>query len=459
MTTVTLTPASSSPWTIPTNVTEITVTCQAAGGGSSGSVNLTSGGSGGGGGALSQSVLTGLTPAGTIAFSIGSGGIAGTSGGGAGGTGGDTWFSSSSTIMAKGGTGGTANGAAGGTGGAAASGFGTIKHSGGNGAAQNFGTGGGGGGSAGSASDGTNASGATGGGAGTSELAGGTNSPTGVNGAAGNINPATVGSVAGGGAGGGPNSAIPGGAGGDGRIIIQYTTLAEATAWWTPVANSGGNLVDQIGGTHLMTGNGIQYLSDGTYTYAEVRSSGGPDWLTTPNTTDLNVSSGDFTVVMLLIPRVSTSSFTVWSAKGADTLVTGWTLYVGSNTVFGAFRNAADAQNNPQSLGSVAVGTRYAVALTRSNNTLRVVIDGSSGTGTGGGNSGITTTGSSADNSDAVYVGRASGGTNPGNFDLYGMAWFKGSGITNADVTFIGAQLLAATLTPPPIQTNFLLMF
>jgi hypothetical protein len=199
-----------------------------------------------------------LTPGTGMSYSIGAGGAGGAAAGNAGAVGGDTWFSSSTTLMAKGGgagpTIGTANVAAGG---AAASGFGTTKWSGGSSTGVTGGNNGsGGGGAAGPDADG--------GAAGTAQPGGTAYNNTVSGGAAGTVPGSGIGAAiwratsgivigpgsgggggtdaatgsgdgvwGGGGGGSGRSSTVRGGNGGPGFIVIEYTSIA---------ASSGGTV-------------------------------------------------------------------------------------------------------------------------------------------------------------------------------------------------------------------------
>lgn len=147
---------------IPDNcVTSITVQVWGGSGAGKGVASgATNGGGGGGGGAFSSATLT-VTPGAIMNLTVGGNGIGGA---GNGGDGADSWFGSTSTVMAKGGKGST--GTAGGAGGTAAASVGSTKFSGG--AGGNYGgNGGGGGGASGSltanGAAGSNGSGSNGG--------------------------------------------------------------------------------------------------------------------------------------------------------------------------------------------------------------------------------------------------------------------------------------------------------
>jgi hypothetical protein len=206
-------------WQCPTGITEVEVECWAGGGGGGATDDYSgSAAGGGGGGAYSKKTIT-VVPDTIYTVTVGRGGDGGVDGNLNGQDGEDSWFSTSSTILAKGGLRGTGatldDDEAGGAGGSAASGIGTTKYSGGDGAAGlSTSYGGGGGSSAGPEEDGDDATNGTG--ALASILGGG----------GGNGTTADDGGVPGGGGGGAVGTASadtpirPGGAGGRGKIRI-----------------------------------------------------------------------------------------------------------------------------------------------------------------------------------------------------------------------------------------------
>lgn len=130
-TTVFLTTADTSPWTVPNNWGGM-VSVEVIGGGQGGTngANGGNGGKGGDGGGYAK-ITTGITitAGSTISFQVGTGGGAGTNGG-------DTWFSSTSTVLANGGGSATAR-------------IGSVTYAGGAGGTASSKGGGGGGGAAG----------------------------------------------------------------------------------------------------------------------------------------------------------------------------------------------------------------------------------------------------------------------------------------------------------------------
>lgn len=219
---------TSGTWTCPAGVTAVSV--EAWGGGGSGgcSNNIGSdGSSGGGGSAYSKLNTLAVTPGNVYTVTVGTGGLGVTSISAPGNAGGDSWFSTSGTILAKGGSAGlqgpgTGLGAA--SGGQSSFGIGDVKFSGGNSGSTNGTVGSGGGSSAGTASNGNNGGfnnnppQGLGGSAPTGGFAGGNSSSGGNQSAASGSAP---------GAGGGNSyqntSAHTSGAGANGQVQLSYT--------------------------------------------------------------------------------------------------------------------------------------------------------------------------------------------------------------------------------------------
>jgi hypothetical protein len=200
-------------FTVPPNVTSLTV--EGWGGGGGGGIDASQE-PGGGGAAYAKSVFA-VTPGQQINYSVGAGGNPGNAGA-------DSWVFNASTLLAKGGGGG--NAATPGAGGLAASSIGEIKFSGGSGGAQQGGGGtrGGSGGGAAASEEGNGASGSSGssgvGGAGGIGVAG---AGSGGRGSAGGGNDALPGTSPGGGGGGkGTGASSTSQPGGSGRIIFRY---------------------------------------------------------------------------------------------------------------------------------------------------------------------------------------------------------------------------------------------
>ena len=206
-TTDTYSTAGSFTWTAPANVTSVQAECWGGGGGGSRD--------GGGGGAYSKKTIS-VTPGNNYTVRVAAAGVALTSGGG------DSWFSTSSTVLAKGGELGNDGETTNGLGGAAASGIGDVKYSGGNGALID--NAGGGGSSAGTAAAGTSTTTGAGAIAPTGGGDGGSGSVSGT---------ATAGTSPGGGGGGTILGTAANGA--VGKVVLTYTAGSPA-----PVAAFSG---------------------------------------------------------------------------------------------------------------------------------------------------------------------------------------------------------------------------
>lgn len=226
-------------FTVPAGVTSLKVECWGGGGGGGFSAQDGRGCGGGGGGAFAKSNLT-VTPGQTFSYSVGTGGSGGTEASN-NKNGGDTWFGSTTTVLAKGGLGVANNSSTGAPGGQASQSIGNVvTRSGGNGGngtgAGSCHAAGGGGGGAGTDNPGGNgANGQLGSGL---CLGGGTGGAGGIGGSqfGGNGGNGTsseggggAGNVYGAGGGGGKKAAVcifcsnqPGGGGAPGLIRVVY---------------------------------------------------------------------------------------------------------------------------------------------------------------------------------------------------------------------------------------------
>lgn len=254
--------ASSTTWVAPAGVTSVDVEVW-GGGGAGGGQNLGSdGGGGGGGGAYSKKVSIPVTPGTSYTVSVGTGGAGVTSG--TGGAGGDSYFISTSTVLAKGGAGGapsTGTPPAGGVGGAAASGVGDTRYSGGNGGKgrdNSNGQGGPGGSSAGSAATGT--SGADPWSTTTAAAAPAGGGIGGNGGAAGANGSAPASGNGGGGGGSGDGTSRTGGAGAPGKVAITYLAPpAVTTTAATVVTKNGATLNGSVTSNDATTAATFDY--------------------------------------------------------------------------------------------------------------------------------------------------------------------------------------------------------
>ncbi len=209
--TVTETFDAGTAWVCPAGVTTVKAECW--GGGAAGVTRASSGGgASGGGGAYSKKNVIYVVPGTSYTVTVGGGGSPGSSNPVGGG---DSWFSTSGTVLAK-----AADSL--GNGGSAGSSVGDVKFSGGNGAAalgSYSGSGGGGAGDAGNGGNGNNTTGVGGAGG----AAGGGQGGSGFN----SNSPGGAGNSPGGGGGGGYrlSGTQSGGSGAAGRVILTYTVI------------------------------------------------------------------------------------------------------------------------------------------------------------------------------------------------------------------------------------------
>jgi len=214
---------TSGTWVAPAGVTSVTV--EAWGGGGGGQNGGAHPGAGGGGGAYARKEVS-VTPGNSYTVTIGAGG-------GEAQDGGDSWFSSTGTVLADGGYFTSGSSGSKGAGGLASASVGDVTYSGGSGGARpGAGTnpGGGGGGSA-------TASGAGGGGGNGSSCTGGAGgSGEGNGGKGGDCNQAgTNGSAPGGGGGGRGSGWFASGSGANGRIKLTYQSAGLSPVAWVKV--------------------------------------------------------------------------------------------------------------------------------------------------------------------------------------------------------------------------------
>lgn len=288
---------ASTTWTAPTGVTSVTAEVWGGGGGGGGQNLASDGGGGGGGGAYSKKLNIAVTPGNNYTVTVGGGGT-GSAGCTASTAGGDSWFSTSGTVLAKGGSPGacsTGTPPAGGAGGVAASGVGDTKFSGGQGEIGRdspTGRGGYGGSSAGTAAAGFSgpqtwdtatyptASTPTGGGHGGD---GGN-----ANGAAGAA--PVAGQYGGGGGGAAEGTNISGGGGAGGKVILTYNKPVNAPTQDSPAnAATGVSLTP----TFLMTTTDADTTPDNLSYKVTIYSNSG--CTTVVQTNDQAVSSTGWT--------------------------------------------------------------------------------------------------------------------------------------------------------------------
>ena len=361
----------ASPWTapngtysVPANVTSITVECWGGGGGGGGAKEsgLVMAAGGGGGGGVYSTITVAVTGGQTVIVTNGTGGIAGSASPANGGNGGTSSVTLASTIVcsANGGTGGTKgsdlSNAFGGGGARGTGGTGTLTV-GANGTAGN--------------SSGNNTIGGDGGNGG--GTAGGTGGSGGSTQPAGS-QPGGVGQVPGGGGGGAAANDInnqiarsaAGGAGGAGQVIITYTVPVFSVTGISPASACPGSSV-------TITGVNIDSATAVTIGGVQVAS------ITSNTSTQIVVviGSGTTSGVVAVTNRrgtaTSTTSFTVTPIPAQPGAITGVDSICANST-------------NVYSVAAVTGATSYTWVLptgwtgTSTTNSISAVSDTSSGT-------------------------------------------------------------------------------
>jgi hypothetical protein len=334
LTSGTLTFTTSGTFTVPAGISQITVQAW-GGGGKGGSTSWNNHQCGGGGGGAYSSSLLSVTP-GTYTVTVGAGSTNTSPGG-------DSWFSSTSTLLAKGGNSVADNNTNGATGGQASAGVGDTKHSGGNGAngiPAPSKHGGGGGSSAGTSENGTTATTING----AIAPSGGGNGGNGSN--DGSI--AYPGGSPGGGGGGAAakNDPAYGGAGAPGQVIITWNSCTPPS---TPTASSNSPIC--AGATLNLTASTI---SGATYSWT------GPNGFTSSvqNPSIINATSaatGTYSVTATVSGCTSTAGTTSVTVYALPTTANAGSDQ--SNCNDGSFTLAGNAPTVGSGSWSVASGT------------------------------------------------------------------------------------------------------
>ncbi len=336
----------ASPWVVPAGVTSVKVGVWGGGGG--GGFALFGNGGGGGGGAYSTGTFA-VTAGQSYTITYGAGGASDTNGGTT------TFTGTGGTVTANGGTAGVANiFGAGGNGSAGATG----NRNGGNGADE-----GAGGGGAGNNSNGNNASGNT---AGT----GGTGTPTnaapyrgGNGGTRGNNGSKPAGG------GGGGSFFGDGGTGGNGQVVITYTTgpVAPSVTGFTSPACAGQTI--SIQGLNFASGATVTFAPgitvSSTYVNAQnitaVLPAGATGNFTVTTGAGTSASAGPIVIHNLTTPLVVGGAGTYCSSASVSASGgSGGTIYFQGTNAAGT----SQAQTSPQTVSTVGTNTYYFRELT-----------------------------------------------------------------------------------------------
>lgn len=218
-------------------------------------------------------------------------------------------------------------------------------------------------------------------------------------------------------------------------------TLANATSWWVAAKNSSGDLIDQgANGRTMVDVNGPAILDDGSHYYAELRAASS-EAFGAADANDLDADGGDFTVLIVLTPRVNLTGEKALWAKYDEAANTGIKLRTQGATPWGSVGTGAGSVTATGS--NLSVGTQYSLAMVRASGQLRVVVNG-----TAGSNAASSAT---ATNTQEARIGRLNSSSNYTDADIYGVAWFKGTALTNSECTAVGTELLAADVLVTPV--------
>jgi hypothetical protein len=402
----TFTAGQSGNWTVPAGITSVTVTMWGGGGSGRAGKNGSTNGSGGGGGGVVYNYALAVTPAQSIAYSVGSGGAAVNPAGDSpfytvGNNGGDTSFGS---LVAYGGSGGTSDGK-GGAGGNAYDGTNTatggvpstVPGVGGNGGTYStYLYGGGAGGSPGSPYDdnsyrgGTSynstqaAAGYAGGGGGSSYGAGG----------AGSTNSTTngfAGTNGGGGGGAWVGTSYTSGAGGNGKIVLTWASTGKPTIFRSAAtdvytklllhgneANGSTALVDSESRPKTITASGNASTTNAQGKFGNSMAFDGTgDYLSLADSSDFNFGTAPFTIDAWVysVDFAQTLKGIVGTINSA-TQQTGWYLRTNSDRTVN-FASAGPAGSFPidfNTTGTLTNGQWNHIAIVRASEASAVTV-------------------------------------------------------------------------------------
>lgn len=328
---------STGVFTVPTGVTSITVEAW-GGGGKGGTVNIIGlAAAGGGGGAYSKKVLN-VTAGNSYTATVGLGSTTTAAGG-------DSWFSTSTSVLAKGGQSVANNSTVGALGGQAASCIGDLTYSGGTGGNGGALLGGGGGSSAGDASNGNNGATPTAGAAPSNGGAGGNGALLAVGSGGSN------GNFPGGGGGGAFVSLLAqnGGTGANGRIIVT---------WINPEINVQGNA------TNILDGDTTPNTADWTdFGSADINTG-----LVNKTYTIQNLGTSNLTIGAFTFSGINASDFSIFTAPATTIAASGSTTFtVRFNPSAAGLRSATlsivsnDLDENPYDFALQGLGTEQEI--------------------------------------------------------------------------------------------------
>lgn len=209
-------------------------------------------------------------------------------------------------------------------------------------------------------------------------------------------------------------------------------TLDTAVAWWTPADIVGSALIDQIGAVDLAFGGTPVASNDGTHNIVEFRQADS-DYAAAASTTALDVTTGNFTVVIVARLTSDLTDNMTYFAKRAGGAGYRMRFDTAGGDIEGVIHGTTAVV--PQyTAGTITTTPKHTLALRRNGSTCDVIVDGVAGTS--------ATSSQDLTNSVAFQLARTAV---PGDYidmDFYGAAFFS-SALSDAATADAGNELLA----------------
>lgn len=217
--------------------------------------------------------------------------------------------------------------------------------------------------------------------------------------------------------------------------------LDTATAWWSPsyYEPSGDIIYDRKALNDLRVGASVgadaadpTRTTDGTYNILQLRTD---DYLRKVSAVNFDPGTGGFTA--LIVAKMASVAGTQIIMSKRTGAVLGWNLFANATTLSATIDDdvaAAVTATHGTALGTSAI---YGMAARRNGSAWQVILDGVAGTAQ-------TPPSNTIDNAEDFRIGRGGGATTAfANIDVYGAAWWKGTAVSDANLTAAKAELLA----------------
>lgn len=228
------------------------------------------------------------------------------------------------------------------------------------------------------------------------------------------------------------------------QAIDVTPTLDTATEWWTPAVvgsdvltgQRGTGLDLQFGSTAGAGANDPTVTNDGTYNIVQFRTD---DRLQIADNDLLDGGAGDFTILVVAkfaAVGVGAALNSLWRKRNGGT--DGIMLYTGAGSTEIRFSVAVGGTSatttTPSGLdaGTTAI---HGVAGRRGSGTITAHLDGSS--------AGSIALSGTVNTVQTAYVAYHDGSAGYAELDVYGIAWWKGTAVTDADLASAKSELLA----------------